>query len=1227
MFKFRRSSAAAFVACASLLGFSSDSLARPAPLETEPNDTKAAANLVVPLTCLPIFAGFTTGNSTTTPGLGSVDYFRVTVTGTPGVITEHVWTLSSGTPGHTMTVRGLTQTNGVPNAGTDGLLQFSAVSGTDRVCRVYTLGASQDVYCAVTGTAATTSMYFVDHACNTVAPIVIPGVLRSGSITVTPTAGADAAADTDFWVYDSSLNALPDFGHDDADSTGATRTLAPGVYYIAFSNFNTANNLGSPIDDTFRTGEVTDFAGVVVNTSAGLIADTGVQVSDGFGTTLTGAGAKSAAFQVVWYQFTVGITSEAEANESKATATAVTPSCGDRLTGTTTGTSTTVAGVASADTFLISTPAAAPGIYLNTLTLTSATPGHIASVRGLDQTAGAPVAGTDVSVQSSTILGTDRINRFYSFGPSSQLYYRVTGVAATTAPYSTTLTCAPVTPIAVSTSLQAGPITIRRGTGNTTDTDWWVYDSSFNPLPDFGHDEPDSGAITRTLAPGVYYIAMGAYNTANNLPSPIDDTDRTSNLMDFAGVLASGSTTISIVNMNVEILDTTGAVVTGVGSRNIAFEVVWYRFAVDILPEVEPNDTKAAATPAAMECGYSITGTTTGTSATVAGVASADNFLLAMPPASPGIYEHMLTLTSTIPGHTATLRGLTQTAGVPNAGTDTTIQSSTVIGTDRVSRFYSLGGPGQLYYRVTGTVATTAPYRAMLSCTPVTPIPVSTQVRAGPITVRPTAAADVTADIDFWVYDAAFNPLPDFGHDDADSTGATRTLAPGVYYIAFGNFNTANSLGSPADDTFRTGAVMDFGGVVANSTTSVISNMSVEVADSFGTLATGVGAKTAAFQVVWYTFTVWSAAEIEANDTKAAAQPVYPACGAAITGTTTGSDTAGGATSADTFLVTTPLGAPGIYLNTLTLASPTPAHTASLRGLTQTAGVINPGTDATLQAHALVGTDRVNKFYSFGTGGQMYYRVTGTAAKTAAYTTTLTCTPVTPIVIGTPLGAGPITVREAAGNAGDTDYWVYDSLFNPLPGFGHDQPDAPGISRVLGAGTYYLAYGNFNTANNLGAPADEASRTASVTDFAGVIANSSSTAITNMNVEVVDGSGVVAAGVGSKASSFEIVWYRFTVVETGACCCGSTCSISSSSGCAGTNKLFVGAGSVCNLPGNLTSPCCLADFNHQAGVSVQDIFDFLAAFFQPDPCADISGSGLSPQDLFDFLAAYFSGCS
>jgi beta-glucanase (GH16 family) len=54
---------------------------------------------------------------------------------------------------------------------------------------------------------------------------------------------------------------------------------------------------------------------------------------------------------------------------------------------------------------------------------------------------------------------------------------------------------------------------------------------------------------------------------------------------------------------------------------------------------------------------------------------------------------------------------------------------------------------------------------------------------------------------------------------------------------------------------------------------------------------------------------------------------------------------------------------------------------------------------------------------------------------------------------------------------------------------------------------------------------------------------------------------------------------------------------------------------------------CPADYNGVGGLSVQDIFDYIASYFANDPRADFNTiGGISVQDLFDFLAFYFDGC-
>jgi hypothetical protein len=105
-------------------------------------------------------------------------------------------------------------------------------------------------------------------------------------------------------------------------------------------------------------------------------------------------------------------------------------------------------------------------------------------------------------------------------------------------------------------------------------------------------------------------------------------------------------------------------------------------------------------------------------------------------------------------------------------------------------------------------------------------------------------------------------------------------------------------------------------------------------------------------------------------------------------------------------------------------------------------------------------------------------------------------------------------------------------------------------------------------------------------------------------------------------------------VTTGRCCVGARC-LTGVTEAACTAAINNNAGAVfalgqagCNqlTPNiNSTSPCCLANYNKAGGISVQDIFDFLGAWFSNSPNADINAGGLSVNDIFDFLAAWFSG--
>ena len=115
----------------------------------------------------------------------------------------------------------------------------------------------------------------------------------------------------------------------------------------------------------------------------------------------------------------------------------------------------------------------------------------------------------------------------------------------------------------------------------------------------------------------------------------------------------------------------------------------------------------------------------------------------------------------------------------------------------------------------------------------------------------------------------------------------------------------------------------------------------------------------------------------------------------------------------------------------------------------------------------------------------------------------------------------------------------------------------------------------------------------------------------------------------SPGASFSVCSPNPCPQPAGRCCRGATCAINVlPAACTGSNTQFFPAQTSCNLPGNNLTPCCHADFNKQAGITVQDIFDFLTAWFSGDPIANLTGNGVgvpTVQSIFDFLAAWFTG--
>lgn len=292
-------------------------------IEVEANETKATATMAGPLVNGDILNGITTG-SVTTPGATSLDTWRLSTAVAPLGIYRHRLTITTtGTAGHTGSLRGQTQSAATAGTwpgpvgtgtGTDTSAQSSSTATTPaRFNQWYGFGKGEEMYYRITGTASTTGDYNVEYRVDPVTATYI-GMYQQGSIQIT-TIGQGHTTDTDMWVYDSNLNAIVGYGNDDksANSGGGSgtalqslliRNYSPGVYYLAITNFSLTNEMGSPCDDNFRTGAMLDFPNAVLNSSTSTNLNISFAMTDGLGTTQIAA-TKVGAYDVNFYKFVV----------------------------------------------------------------------------------------------------------------------------------------------------------------------------------------------------------------------------------------------------------------------------------------------------------------------------------------------------------------------------------------------------------------------------------------------------------------------------------------------------------------------------------------------------------------------------------------------------------------------------------------------------------------------------------------------------------------------------------------------------------------------------------------------------------------------------------------------------------------------------------------------------------------------------------------------------------
>jgi hypothetical protein len=249
--------------------------------------------------------------------LTSADTFRVKTCAMPICIYRHrLVVTTTGTAGHTETIRGLSQVAGVIQAGTDIIMQTSATTTTPpRHVEWFGFGKGEELYVRIAGTTSTTMPYAATLETIGVTPTAVPGVYAPGTITIT-TEGQAHTTDTDFWVYDSNLNAIPNFGNDDTPIgfPGAgvnfegtlVEVYTPGTYFLAMTNYQCGNDQPAAPND-FQTGNVVDFPNLIVNgpVTTTVPLDMTFQINDGV-TFTTVPCTKTERYEIVWFQFTVG---------------------------------------------------------------------------------------------------------------------------------------------------------------------------------------------------------------------------------------------------------------------------------------------------------------------------------------------------------------------------------------------------------------------------------------------------------------------------------------------------------------------------------------------------------------------------------------------------------------------------------------------------------------------------------------------------------------------------------------------------------------------------------------------------------------------------------------------------------------------------------------------------------------------------------------------------------
>ena len=281
-------------------------------------------------------------------------------------------------------------------------------------------------------------------------------------------------------------------------------------------------------------------------------------------------------------------------------------------------------------------------------------------------------------------------------------------------------------------------------------------------------------------------------------------------------------------------------------------------------------------------------------------------------------------------------------------------------------------------------------------------------------------------------------------------------------------------------------------------------------------------------------------------------------------------------------------------------------------------------------AHAAFHLFRIAEFFSSADGSVQFIRLhesIGANFQNVVGGQTITCSD------GVTTHTFTIPTNLPSTNTANTDILIATSNFATLPGGVTPDYVIPagfiftgGGTMIFGGFVHTVNYGPMSTNGQTSSTAAGGTQVNTPRNFAGT-SGSVNVPPGNCCVGTVCSITIQVSCAGQFAAG-GVCTPNPCAPASGICCAGVTCRVDALANCSGASTLFVATPS-CNSGGSTSTPCCRPDFNHVNGITVQDIFDYLAAWFAGATSADFVGNGAGTPDvqsIFNFLGAWFAGC-